>query len=783
MKVFVLVLILCIVSSWAIPDSEKPILPTANFSTNFCNFPRAWGLTRGKNVNVGIAYDKTEKSYDWVKAVARLAPEANVKKIEISGFLDLSTEITKYNVFLILKELQENQFQQTLKAVKFYTGKNAAIILPAYFGPMKADYDYRQWRRFIKEASTAGAIIVGAHSTFYQLGNLTYWKTLPVDVFALHSGIQGDKYFKPGALLDRNIDDVAYKVAAAVALLKSKEPGLSPAKIKQRFHDKGRKVIWAHVQGKGNQGRVWAYMSKESLEKDVKGNDNYKPKVVDLMEGRCFDAGLLLGLPPMKSGEWSYKTLNVSAAQQLATGKGVTVAILDHMFVKEDPALKGRTVKPGSVVEGEPVFTAKPGHGIWMARDLIRVAPDVKIMPVRTCCRDEYTGLYIKGIEYAVENGADIISLSHRAVPKNKQEELDMAIEKASQKGVTFVYIHYYSDRDDVVRPGPIEFARGDKGEYVYVVGTNFIDESSFPFTWGLSGTAPIVSGVIAMMKEINPELTPREIKKILLKSNNKTPDGYPLLDAFKAVKNTKNHKPALSENEFKEIFDRYGVKGTFLLYHLENDALTVYNEERADKTYLPASTFKILNSLIALETEVIKDQCEVIEWDRKRRRFDQWNQDQTLQTAFRYSVVWAYQELARRIGKKQMKHWVDKTQYGNRDIAGEIDTFWLDGELRISPREQLEFVKKLYKNELPFSQRNMDIVKEIMIVEQTPKYILRGKTGWLGIGLPQIGWFVGYLEKAEDVYFFVINIDIVKSRDANARIGITKDIFKKLKL
>jgi len=238
-----------------------------------------------------------------------------------------------------------------------------------------------------------------------------------------------------------------------------------------------------------------------------------------------------------------------------------------------------------------------------------------------------------------------------------------------------------------------------------------------------------------------------------------------------------------LSQNEFKEIFDHYGVKGTFLLYDLNNDALTVYNEERADKTYLPASTFKILNSLIALETEAVKDQCEVIEWDRQRRRFDQWNQDQTLQTAFRYSTVWAYQELARRIGEKQMKYWVDKAGYGNRNISGEIDTFWLNGDLRISPREQLEFVEKLYKNELPFSQRNMDIVKEIMIVEQTPTYILRGKTGWLGIGVPQIGWFVGYLEKAGDVYFFVLNIDIVKTQDGNARIDITKDVFKKLKL
>ena len=98
------------------------------------------------------------------------------------------------------------------------------------------------------------------------------------------------------------------------------------------------------------------------------------------------------------------------------------------------------------------------------------------------------------------------------------------------------MFIHYYGDRKDVVRPGPIEFARGDKEEYIYIVGTNFINEFAFPATWGLSPTAPIVSGVIAMMKEINPNLKPMEVKQILLKSHNLNPEGYPLLDAFKAV-------------------------------------------------------------------------------------------------------------------------------------------------------------------------------------------------------------------------------------------------------
>jgi beta-lactamase class D len=245
----------------------------------------------------------------------------------------------------------------------------------------------------------------------------------------------------------------------------------------------------------------------------------------------------------------------------------------------------------------------------------------------------------------------------------------------------------------------------------------------------------------------------------------------------------TETPNKTLSQDDLKHIFDEFGVEGTFLLYDLGKNTLIVYNEERADKGFLPASTFKILNSLIALETGTVKDQCDIIEWDRRIRRFDEWNRNQDLRSAIRNSVVWAYQELARRIGEKQMKVWVDKVKYGNGDISGDIDTFWLEGELRISARQQLEFLIKLYKNELPFSQRNMDIVKEIMIVEQTATYAMRAKTGWVGGLYPQTGWYVGYLETVDNVYFFALNIAINKRKDGDARIGIARKVFQKLNL
>lgn len=239
----------------------------------------------------------------------------------------------------------------------------------------------------------------------------------------------------------------------------------------------------------------------------------------------------------------------------------------------------------------------------------------------------------------------------------------------------------------------------------------------------------------------------------------------------------------SFSPAQFQEIFDSNEVKGAFLLYDLKNDTTLVFNKARTKTGYLPASTFKIINSLIALETGVIKDEEEIFKWDGEKRWVEDWNRDHNLRSAIKYSVVWFYQELARRIGEERMQHFIDTVGYGNRDIGGGIDLFWLEGNIRITMEEQINFLKRLYKNELPFSQRSLDIVKDIMILEKTEDYILRGKTGWAARTEPNIGWFVGYLERKDNVYFFATNIDINKDEDTKARQQITLQILKELKL
>ena len=232
-------------------------------------------------------------------------------------------------------------------------------------------------------------------------------------------------------------------------------------------------------------------------------------------------------------------------------------------------------------------------------------------------------------------------------------------------------------------------------------------------------------------------------------------------------------------------FFDYPGLTGSFCLYDLDKEEYILYNPEQFHREFSPASTFKICNSLIGLETGVITDEHYVIKWDSIKRGNLNWDTDNDLASAFRYSVVWYYQELARRVGEKRMQEWVSRANYGNENTGGGIDKFWLRGDLRITPAQQLDFLVRLYKNELPFSRRTMDIVKKVMVVEQTNKYILRAKTGWAFAN--SAGWYVGWVESNHDVYFFTTCVqggsDFNMTDFGKYRIEISRNILREMKI
>ena len=245
------------------------------------------------------------------------------------------------------------------------------------------------------------------------------------------------------------------------------------------------------------------------------------------------------------------------------------------------------------------------------------------------------------------------------------------------------------------------------------------------------------------------------------------------------------------TDNSLKKYFDQNKVEGCFALLDNATGKITVYNLSRyRDSAYLPASTFKIVNSLIGLQTGKIRDDSMVIRWDGIPRR-EAWNKDLTMYEAFRVSSVPYYQEVARRIGKDTMQQWLTKLGYGVQSdtqkvvITSAIDTFWLDNSLKVSPDQQLGLVKKLYFDEFSyFFKTNQEMVRRAMLFENNANYRLAYKTGW-GF-LPNgnhLAWLVGWVEENRHPYFFVLNFE---SSDPNAdiptlRMKIAKDILKEL--
>lgn len=245
------------------------------------------------------------------------------------------------------------------------------------------------------------------------------------------------------------------------------------------------------------------------------------------------------------------------------------------------------------------------------------------------------------------------------------------------------------------------------------------------------------------------------------------------------------NHHPVnKARDDFKKYYDQFRVEGSFVLYDQNKDQFIYYNQPQLTQPFSPASTFKICNSLIGLETGVIKDENFIIHWDSVVRPNPNWNRDHDLKLAFKNSTVWYYRELARRVGGERMKYWLDKAQYGNADTSGGIDLFWLKGGLRVTPGQQIDFMKRLHHNELPFSKRTIDIVKKIMIVEDTTGYVLRAKSGWGDDAKQMVGWYIGYVEKDDNVYYFsncIQTTDTNNNDFARARIEIAKKLLDEL--
>lgn len=253
-------------------------------------------------------------------------------------------------------------------------------------------------------------------------------------------------------------------------------------------------------------------------------------------------------------------------------------------------------------------------------------------------------------------------------------------------------------------------------------------------------------------------------------------------------------------QTQWKSIFDKYHIDSIGVeLADNSHEQVYYYNLNRLSTRYSPASTFKIVNSLIGLETNVANDEDFIIRWDGKVHEREEWNKDMSMREAFKVSCVPYYQELARRIGMIDMKQWIDSIKYGNKQTGSVVDNFWLNDTLQISPDEQVGFMKKLYFDKLPFSQRSMRIVRSMMLQEDSTNYKLYYKTGTeFNPEDPKHitkAWIVGFVERKEiqktvltkkeetnyRPYFFAMHIETADTnmKTMLVRKAILHDILK----
>ncbi|MFB4315200.1 penicillin-binding transpeptidase domain-containing protein [Actinomadura sp. 21ATH] len=233
--------------------------------------------------------------------------------------------------------------------------------------------------------------------------------------------------------------------------------------------------------------------------------------------------------------------------------------------------------------------------------------------------------------------------------------------------------------------------------------------------------------------------------------------------------------------DDLRDVFRRAGVSGGFALLDADRGRRTVVDGKRAGERRMPASTFKIPHSLIALETGAVRDADEVIPYGGRPQRLDRWERDMSMRDAIRISNVAVYETLARRIGLDREKRWLDRLAYGDREVGTETRPFWLHGPLEISATEQAAFLARLARGTLPASAGHQRTVRELVRMEEGNGYALFGKTGWADGPTPDVGWWAGWVERGGRVYSFALTIDIVEDADARKRVPIARELLARL--
>ena len=313
------------------------------------------------------------------------------------------------------------------------------------------------------------------------------------------------------------------------------------------------------------------------------------------------------------------------------------------------------------------------------------------------------------------------------------------------------------------------------------------ISSSPFPFAAGLGGNIKqIKRRIISIASYKNPSFHKKAIGIIAFMLITAGIISFtPFISSYAAINNQYNWNYSsenITQTDLSSYFKNY--EGSFVLFDSNRDSWIVYDMEHATHRISPDSTYKIYDALWGLEENIITPQNSLLMWNGKNYPFETWNSNQTLQSAMTSSVNWYFQAIDEQLASTNIRNYIQQIGYGNENVSGRLSTYWLESSLKISPVEQVKLLTKLQNNSLGFSSENINAVKDAICLSSSDAGTFYGKTGTGRVdGQDVNGWFIGYIETADNTYFFATNIGADSDATGGNATEITMSILSDMNI
>ena len=305
---------------------------------------------------------------------------------------------------------------------------------------------------------------------------------------------------------------------------------------------------------------------------------------------------------------------------------------------------------------------------------------------------------------------------------------------------------------------------------------------SPFPFTMGISGNIKQLKGRILNIASFHQPTFKQKIRGYLICIFVSTIiiGCIPILSVY-ASDQTGYHFDTTEKNITQlNLSSNFGdYTGSFVLYDQATDKWNIYNIDNASTRIPPNSTYKIYDALLGLESGIITPEHSTFTWNGEPCPFDSWESDQDLTSAMHNSVNWYFQAIDSQAGFQSVKTFLQTINYGNQNTGTNLNLYWTDFSLKISPIEQVELLQNFYQNNFHFDRKNIQAVKNALLLSTTSSGSLYGKTGTGRVNGKDVnGWFVGYIESDNNTYYFATNIQAPSNATGSQATEITEAIL-----